>query len=304
MKLPYLLHKKKTLLLSAGIAVVIASIVYGGYRYLELRKEKIALEGNVAELEKEVGGLEGSLLSVRADLENAKNENSSLTQSLSVEQNKNSAFEAQIKDISNTVGMLRKLSETDPELLKKYSRVYFLSENYVPAQLSGIDHQYLYDQKKPQLILSGVSPYIDGMLAAANRDGIKLRVVSAFRSFYEQASLKLSYKVTYGTGANKFSADQGYSEHQLGTAVDLTTPEIGDAFVKFDGSAAYKWLGDNAYKYGFTLSYPKGNLYYQYEPWHWRFVGVALATKLHNSGEYFYNLSQREIDEFLISFFD
>ena len=109
--------------------------------------------------------------------------------------------------------------------------------------------------------------------------------------------------MTYGTGANAFSADQGYSEHQLGTAVDLTTQKDGNRFSDasggFDSTDGYTWMTQNAYKYGFVLSYPKGNSYYIYEPWHWRFVGVALATRLHNEGKNFYDLDQREIDGYL-----
>jgi D-alanyl-D-alanine carboxypeptidase len=60
----------------------------------------------------------------------------------------------------------------------------------------------------------------------------------------------------------------------------------------------------NAYKYGFTLSYPKGNTSYVFEPWHWRFVGVKLATDLHNQGKNFYDLDQRSIDAYLVNFFD
>jgi D-alanyl-D-alanine carboxypeptidase len=110
--------------------------------------------------------------------------------------------------------------------------------------------------------------------------------------------------MTYGTGANKFSADQGYSEHQLATAFDFTTPEIHDMIIGYDKTAAYTWMTANAYKYGFILSYPPHNSYYVYEPWHWRFVGIALATYLHNSNQYFYQLDQRTINTYLVSIFD
>jgi len=86
--------------------------------------------------------------------------------------------------------------------------------------------------------------------------------------------------------------------------VDFSTPEVKNTFLKFGTSTAYQWLLDNAYKSGFILSYPSHNIYYQFEPWHWRFVGVALATMLHAKNEYFYNLSQHDIDQYLISFFD
>jgi D-alanyl-D-alanine carboxypeptidase len=117
--------------------------------------------------------------------------------------------------------------------------------------------------------------------------------------------LKSTYSVTYGAGtANRFSADQGYSEHQLGTTLDFTTPATGLVFSKFEKTSAYAWLAENGYTYGFVLSYPKNNTYYQYEPWHWRFVGRGLAAKLHADGKRFYDLDQRDIDSYLISFFD
>ena len=143
------------------------------------------------------------------------------------------------------------------------------------------------------------------MLDDATEAGLKLRIASAYRSFKTQESLKTSYKVTYGTtSANKFSADQGYSEHQLGTTVDLTTASSGALSSSFEKTTEFKWLTQHAYKYGFVLSYPKNNKYYIYEPWHWRFVGVKLATMLHEEKLYLYDVDQREIDTYLISIFD
>jgi zinc D-Ala-D-Ala carboxypeptidase len=117
--------------------------------------------------------------------------------------------------------------------------------------------------------------------------------------------VKSSHTFIYGAEpANKFSADQGYSEHQLGTTVDFTTQKAGAANFEFNATGAYSWLKKNAHIYGFTLSYPAGNAYYAFEPWHWRFVGTALATKLFSDGTFFYDLPQREIDEYLINLFD
>ena len=142
------------------------------------------------------------------------------------------------------------------------------------------------------------------MLKDASRDDIDLRIISAFRSFDEQSILKGQYTTIYGSGANTFSADQGYSEHQLGTTVDLSTSQLGNAFTSIDQTEAFKWLEDNAHKYGFILSYPQNNQYYQYEPWHWRFVGRDLARDLNRKNESFYDLDQREIDEYIVEFFD
>jgi LAS superfamily LD-carboxypeptidase LdcB len=289
---------KKVLLTSIAATLVILGILYGAYRYSQLRKQNDVLRQNVAELGKEVSSLELSLMINRAIL-------ASTTQALQAEQKKNGMFESQISQLSGTVSILHKLSATDPQLLKKYSKVYFLNENYAPASLSAIDSQYLFKKDKPEYVLSGIRPPLEALLASAGRDGVKLQIASAYRTFYEQASLKLGYKITYGAGtANQFSAEQGYSEHQLGTAVDFATPEVKDTFSKFATTAAYKWLLNNAHRFGFILSYPKDNIYYQFEPWHWRYIGVSLATILHTNNEYFYNLSQRDIDPYLISFFD
>jgi LAS superfamily LD-carboxypeptidase LdcB len=120
-----------------------------------------------------------------------------------------------------------------------------------------------------------------------------------------QSALKTSYKIEYGVGtANSFSADQGYSEHQLGTTIDFTTPANGSALSGFDKTTTYTWLQKNAYLYGFSLSYPKGNTHFVFEPWHWRYVGVELAKKLHDENKTLYDLDQRDIDTYLIKFFD
>ena len=108
----------------------------------------------------------------------------------------------------------------------------------------------------------------------------------------------------FGSGANQFSADQGFSEHQLGTTIDFTTAATSANLSDFEGTAAHTWLLSNAHKFGFILSYPPKNQFYISEPWHWRFVGRALADRLHSEGKYFYDLDQREIDKYLLNLLD
>jgi LAS superfamily LD-carboxypeptidase LdcB len=211
---------------------------------------------------------------------------------------------SQISGIEGTVGLLEKLQETDPELLQKYSKVYFLNENYIPENLVKIDPEYTFKPDKDYLFYAKVYPFLQDLMSDARGSGIDIEIISAYRSFGQQSELKSAYKVVYGSGANQFSADQGYSEHQLGTTVDFTTSEIGATFSGFEDTEAYQWLQDNAYKYGFVLSYPENNTYYQFEPWHWRFVGRSLADKLHQDNESFYDLDQRDIDQYLLFFFD
>lgn len=233
-----------------------------------------------------------------------KDKSSSLENNLKTEQQNNQAIRTQIDTITSTVGVLEKLKNTDPELLKKYSKVYFLNENYKPKDLFNIDPKYLLQKDKPAQINIAVWPHLQQMLEDSISNGMDIKILSAYRSFEEQTSLKSNYKITYGSGANKFSADQGYSEHQLGTTLDFTTTKDGATLTGFEKTNEYTWLVNNAYRYGFIISYPKENSYYIFEPWHWRYVGINLATRIHNDKTYFYSLEQRDIDGYLINLFD
>jgi D-alanyl-D-alanine carboxypeptidase len=214
-------------------------------------------------------------------------------------------LDQKVGEISGTVSTLEKLTKTDPELLQKYSKVFFLNEHFSPDRVVDIPKKYLYNEQNPEVVHEKVWPYMQKMLDKAGAEGQKLYVQSAYRSHDEQRHLKAAYSVIYGAGtANQFSADQGYSEHQLGTAVDFITSGLGGQLEGFEGTTAYNWMQNNAHKYGFTLSYPQGNAYYIFEPWHWRFVGVSLATYLHDQGKNFYDLDQRTIDEYLVKIFD
>lgn len=263
----------------------------------------------LTDLQDETALHERAILSIEENLSDTKDESRAIADELSraraEEAARAAALSAEVARVSGTVGTLDKLARTDPELLQKYSKVYFLNEHYTPERLSEIEKKYLYHEDRAQLFHSELLPELVGMIEAASSSGVVLYVKSAYRSFDEQQSLKNAYTVTYGAGtANQFSADQGYSEHQLGTTVDFITPGLGGAFYGFEKTAAYDWLVANAWRYGFALSYPEKNDFYIYEPWHWRYVGKALAERLHNEGRNFYDLDQREIDAYLVNFFD
>ena len=228
-----------------------------------------------------------------------------LTTVLGETEQKAGALEAQTTELAGTVDTLQKLTTLDPELLKKYSKVYFLNEHYTPSSLTPIDAKYVIGKDRVLEIHGEVWPHLIALLDATSAEDLGLRITSSYRSFGTQATLKASYKVTYGTtAANRFSAEQGYSEHQLGTTVDFTTTKTGNLSGSFDQTPEFTWLTEHAHEYGFVLSYPKNNKYYIYEPWHWRYVGIELATKLHDDGTYLYDIDQREIDKYLLSIFD
>ncbi|MBU1557924.1 M15 family metallopeptidase [Patescibacteria group bacterium] len=287
--------------------LIIPSIAFGfwlGYKSVE------GLSNQITSLSKNVDEIEFKLASTTIEIaENINKTQLSLSEAISKEKEdtnqKFSNFENEVGTISGTVTSLEKLSKTDPELLQKYSKVFFLNEHFSPARLAQIPEQYNYFEKRNYQFYDKAWPYLQNMLNKAKSENVELYVYSAFRSFDTQEALKSQYAITYGSGtANQFSADQGYSEHQLGTTVDLITTGIDGTLSGFDETNAYSWLLQNAHKFGFVLSYPENNDYYMYEPWHWRFVGVKLATYLKNNNKHFYDLDQREIDEYLISIFD
>lgn len=291
---------RSTLLALIGL-VVLALAGFAMYGLYSLSSELAATKAALTEARATAEAKEAELT---GKLGEKTEESISLAGELRREQQKNGTFESQLKDLSGTVGTLEKLAKTDPELLAKYSKVYFLNENYVPSRLTVIDAAYAFQEGRAYEIHADVDPFLEDLLDDAKEDGLDLKVASSYRSFANQTSLKSGYAVKYGSGANSFSADQGYSEHQLGTTVDFTTPAVGGTFVGFDKAEEYEWLTKNAWKYGFVLSYPKGNTYYQYEPWHWRFVGRELAERLHDDDAWFYDLDQRTIDEYLAELFD
>jgi len=300
---PYILY---TLL---GMAVV----GLGGLGYLSVTQaEKVSMlleerqffltESNganqqLAVASSTIASLETELLSLRDELEN-------LADDYRDERNRNEEFEDQLRNLAGTIGDLDKLSKTDEELLQKYSRVYFLNENYIPERLRQIDSKFILTGKGDQYFHANAIERLEEMVDAADRAGHDLKIVSAYRSFETQTELKGQFTQVYGSGANAFSADQGYSEHQLGTAVDVTTPAVGGTYTSFAETGAYQWMLDNAHRFGFVLSYPEGNQFYIFEPWHWRFVGEDLARDLDRANAHFYDWEQREIDKYLLTIFD
>ena len=120
------------------------------------------------------------------------------------------------------------------------------------------------------------------MFVAAAREGVKLETVSGFRSINYQTGL-IRRKLKSGMSIQKaltINAVPGYSEHQTGCAVDLTTPGVPAADGSFAKSKAFAWLQKHGAEYGFHLSFPPGNPYgYEYEPWHWRYVASSATNR-------------------------
>lgn len=310
-------HERRTIYLILTIALVI--LLFGTiYLFIQNQEQSKSLLNLIKERDTLVAENASTTLLLQTERDEASSTITELSERLSLtaeelaeiendlrrEKDKNTEFEDQIKDIAGTVGVLDKLSKTDKELLQKYSRTYFLNENFIPLKLSLIPDEYLMNPDKDAYFHGDAIKFLENMLDAAKDAGFDIKIISAFRSFDEQKAVKSSFTVVYGSGSNAFSADQGYSEHQLGTTVDIVDTVTRTTSESFADTKAYAWLQKNAYKYGFILSYPKGNSFYIYEPWHWRFVGKSLARDLHNDGKTFYDLDQRELDKYLVKIFD
>jgi len=288
---------RRWLYLLAGL-VIIGLFAYGSYRYIQLRKKSDAQQVVIEDLRATLTELEGNLSLTEY-------ERDKLTHVLQETEQKAGLLEEETEVLEEKVGLFEKLTTIDPELLKKYSKVYFLNEHYAPPKLADVDPIYVNGDNRTMQVNEQMWPYLKALLDDSTNEGLSLLVTSAYRSFGTQAALKASYRVIYGAGtANQFSADQGYSEHQLGTTVDLTTKKMRDLGATFDKTPEFKWLTEHAHEYGFVLSYPKGNKYYIYEPWHWRFVGKKLASFLREENKTLYTLDQREIDKYLVTIFD
>lgn len=157
-------------------------------------------------------------------------------------------------------------------------------KEYEPEDLVSVNINYAYAN---QLIREEVhDAYVD-MASQAKEAGITLIVSSSYRSYADQESVYKDFYYSKGeTYADAYAARAGSSEHQSGLALDIFTPD-GTTTGTFEKTDAYKWLIENCYKYGFILRYPKDKTYltgYEYESWHFRYLGKDLAEKVYKEG--------------------
>lgn len=162
----------------------------------------------------------------------------------------------------------------------------YLPENYDDnLDIVSVKNWYAFGDDK-QILKTVYDKFIE-MYNAANNEGLKLVISSAYRSNKEQIDIYNNYEKRKNKEyADKYAARPGFSEHETGLALDIFTTKYPTTDT-FENSEEYKWLLDNSYKYGFILRYPKDKEYltgYAYESWHFRYLGVDLATKVHEEG--------------------
>ena len=174
-------------------------------------------------------------------------------------------------------------TDTSKDTLMIVNKHYKIENNYKPDNLVTVLSEHGY----PNKIRADVYEEFKKMYNAAKNDNVSIFIASPYRSYSDQNSLYTYYVNTDGKqNADTYSARPGFSEHHTGLAMDLI-PEYGLDLDTFENSDGFKWMQENAYKYGFILRYPKDKEYitgYIYEPWHYRYVGISAATTIKNEG--------------------
>ena len=164
-------------------------------------------------------------------------------------------------------------------LVNKY---YYLTEDYVPENLEEISLSYA--RSGMQLVHEAKEAF-ETLSEEAKKEGMNIIAMSSYRSYEYQVDLYNRYVETDGKeAADTYSARAGYSEHQTGLAVDVYNKEL--PYTSFEQTEEFTWMEENAYKYGFILRFPKDKVNitgYQYESWHYRYVGQEVAEYIHKN---------------------
>ncbi len=162
------------------------------------------------------------------------------------------------------------------------NRSQVLSEAYIPEvhklNLTGLS----------QSMRDDAATALEELFAAAKADGIRLSVVSGYRSFTKQNTIYNRKVASAGTqAADSLVALPGSSEHQLGMAIDIAKEGSSNLNSRFASTEEGQWVDTHAHLYGFIIRYPEGMediTGYSYEPWHLRYVGKEYAQAIYVSG--------------------
>ena len=164
---------------------------------------------------------------------------------------------------------------------KDKNGAYNVNGTIIVNKKYGLDENYTY--KDNQELYDEATEAFEKMQKDAEKDGAWFHIVSRYRSYAVQNWVYESYKKER-KNVDTFSAKPGYSEHQTGLAFDLNgEDQETSSNEKFEDTEQYKWLNENAYKYGFILRYPKDKIDitgYKFEPWHYRYVGTEISYAL------------------------
>ncbi len=172
----------------------------------------------------------------------------------------------------------------DPDSLLAYVNKHrYISKDYEPSDLVDMDDKYSNNYYGVNKLRKEAYEHFKEMVDAANKAGIEFLADTTYRSYEDQEIIYNNYAYEHTKDeTDKYAARPGYSEHELGTAID-----VSNVWYIEEGDEEYEWIQKNSWKYGFIMRYKKGKediTKYAAEDWHIRYVGVKTATLIHNKG--------------------
>lgn len=193
-----------------------------------------------------------------------------------------------------------KKSDTTKDVLVLVNKYLKLDDDYKPNDLELIDKKYFINgNQNKRMMRKEAKNAFEKLSEASIKNGTPVYGQSAYRPYELQKILyENEVKLNGQEKADSDVARPGHSEHQTGLTIDVSSNKNGN-MLNFENTASYKWMQNNAYKYGFILRYPKGkeNIHgYIYESWHYRYVGIKVAKQMH---DHFSNLT---FDEYYYKF--
>ncbi len=202
------------------------------------------------------------------------------------DKNKNLDVKQVIKDVNMNLDKEKYVytsealnKNTEKILVNKY---YYLDEKYIPNNL--VEISTLYSRQGMKLVDYAKEAF-EELSKNALKDNMNIIAMSSYRSYEYQVNLYNNYVEKDGKeAADTYSARPGFSEHQTGLAVDVYNKK--ESYTNFEKTEEFKWMQNNAHKYGFILRFPKdkeNETGYQYESWHYRYVGKDIAEYIHKN---------------------
>lgn len=163
---------------------------------------------------------------------------------------------------------------TPKVLVNKY---YYLEKDYIPKDLETISSMYALSGMR---LVKEAKIAFESLSKAASKEDLKIIAMSSYRSYEYQVDLYNRYAKQDGKEkADTYSGRPGHSEHQTGLAVDVYNGKTD--YTNFEKTKEFKWMNSHAHEYGFILRFPKekeNETGYEYESWHYRYVGEEIAT--------------------------
>ena len=196
-------------------------------------------------------------------------------------QNKDLKIEQIIKNVNMNLDKTQYEYKIESKNLNKeiilVNKYYYLDEKYVPDNLEKISNQYALDNMK---LVRVAKEAFEKLSKDASKEKLNIIAMSAYRSYSYQVDLYNKYAKNDGKEkADTYSGRPGHSEHQTGLAVDVYNKKL--PYTSFENTKEYVWMMENAHKYGFILRFPKEKekeTGYHFESWHYRYVGIDIAT--------------------------